>query len=157
MNADTFRQLYAYHFAANRKLWNDCVMALTDEQFKRKLDYSVGSVRNQVVHMFVTENNWFSALRDVDPLRNVNPVYFGSREKVRRQWDIVEAELRDYLESLQDADLPRSSGYDLLVWQVLFHVLNHGTDHRAQLLTMLQQLGVKTFAQDYFFFAKGRF
>jgi uncharacterized damage-inducible protein DinB len=37
---------------------------------------------------------------------------------------------------------------------VLIHVANHGTDHRAQLLALLNQLGVKTFPQDYFFFIK---
>ncbi|MBK7915376.1 MAG: hypothetical protein IPJ94_03790 [Chloroflexi bacterium] len=32
---------------------------------------------------------------------------------------------------------------DLVVWQVLLHVANHGTDHRAQLLRLLNDLGVK--------------
>jgi uncharacterized damage-inducible protein DinB len=35
---------------------------------------------------------------------------------------------------------------------VLLHVCNHGTDHRAQLLRLLNDLGVKTTAQDYIFY-----
>jgi uncharacterized damage-inducible protein DinB len=34
---------------------------------------------------------------------------------------------------------------------VLLHVANHGTDHRAQLLRLLHDLGVKTTSQDYIF------
>jgi uncharacterized damage-inducible protein DinB len=30
-----------------------------------------------------------------------------------------------------------------------FHVLNHGTDHRAQILAALAALGVTTFPQDF--------
>ena len=40
---------------------------------------------------------------------------------------------------------------DLRVWQVLVHVVNHGTDHRAQILRILHELGVKTQSQDFIF------
>jgi uncharacterized damage-inducible protein DinB len=63
MNADMFRDLYEYHFALNRKIWDECIVPLTDEQFTRKVDYSVGSARNQVVHMLNIDDRWFSGLR----------------------------------------------------------------------------------------------
>ena len=40
---------------------------------------------------------------------------------------------------------------DLIVWQVLLHVANHGTDHRAKLIRVLNDLGIKTTSQDYIF------
>jgi uncharacterized damage-inducible protein DinB len=51
MRADEIRHLYEYHFVLNRCVWDESVMALTDAQFVQKLDYSVGSIRNQTVHM----------------------------------------------------------------------------------------------------------
>ena len=42
---------------------------------------------------------------------------------------------------------------ELLTWQVLLQVVNHGTDHRAQILRALSDLGVETRSQDYVFFA----
>jgi uncharacterized damage-inducible protein DinB len=33
-------------------------------------------------------------------------------------------------------------------WQVLSHLVNHGTDHRAQVLRALHELGAPTFSQD---------
>ena len=34
------------------------------------------------------------------------------------------------------------------VLSILLHVVNHGTDHRAQILAMLQQVGGRTAEQD---------
>ncbi|HET6597799.1 MAG TPA: DinB family protein [Anaerolineales bacterium] len=59
------------------------------------------------------------------------------------------AELRD--EMLFDQPLA-GEDKDLILWQVLLHVANHGTDHRAQLLRQLNDLGVKTEYQDYIFY-----
>ena len=66
--------------------------------------------------------------------------------------------MRDYLAGLRDDmlfDKPieePEEDKDLIVWQVLLHVANHGTDHRAQILRLLNDLGVKTTSQDYIFY-----
>lgn len=156
MTADDFRHLYEYHFTLNRRLWEQCIVPLDNEQFKRKLDYSVGSVRNQMVHLMNIDQRWFCALRQVEVPGLLNPVYFPDRDKIRQRWDAVEAEMRGYLDRLQDADLHQPFDQHMQVWQVLFHVLNHGTDHRAQTLAMLNALGVKTWPQDYVFFVTGK-
>jgi uncharacterized damage-inducible protein DinB len=156
MNAEGFRSLYEYHFAANRLLWERGIAPLTDEQFRRKVPYSLGSARNQVVHLMNIEDRWFCGLRGEDVPGILNPVYFGTAAKVRARWDVVEEGMRDYLSRLDDAELARPFDERAAVWQVLFHVLNHGTDHRAQTLATLAQLGVKGFAQDYYVYLLGR-
>ena len=66
--------------------------------------------------------------------------------------------MRDYLGKLRDdmfftKPFPdHDEDKDLILWQVLLHVANHGTDHRAQLLRLLNDLGVKTESQDYIFY-----
>ena len=157
MTADDFRQLFDYHFAANRRLWDFSVASLTAEQFKQKATYSVGSVRNQLVHLMNMDQRWFCALRGEKVPGLLNPVYYSNRDKLRQYWDVVEAEMREYLQSLQDADLNQTLDDGTRIWQALFHVLNHGTDHRAQTLAILDQLGVPTWPQDFVFFLKGKF
>ena len=66
MNADNFRKLYQYHFTLNRRVWDRCIVPLSDEQFTRELPYSIGSIRNQTVHMASIDERWFSGLRGVD-------------------------------------------------------------------------------------------
>ena len=153
MIPDDFRRLYGYHFALNRRLWEQCIASLPAEQFRRPLAYSVGSVRNQVVHMLNMEARWFCALRGLPVPGILNPVHFGTAAKVRARWDAVESNMRAYLVMLSEEELRRPITDEMAVWEVLWHVLNHGTDHRAQTLAMLNQLGVATFPQDYALYA----
>jgi len=79
MNPEQFRKLYDYHLAANRALWDRCLAPLPVEQFRQMLPYSVGSVRNQVVHLMNMEERWFCGLRGVAVPGILNPVYFGTQ------------------------------------------------------------------------------
>lgn len=151
MTADHFRELYEYHFSLNRKVWDELVMSLSKAQFLEKLPYSVGSIRNQCVHVMNIDERWFSGLRGEELPGFANPVYFGTRAKIRAHWDAVEEKQRAYLAGLTDEGLEDLMGDDepFRVWRVLQHVLLHGMDHRAQMLAMLNGMGVKTWPQDY--------
>lgn len=156
MNADAFRHFYAYHFAENRIIWDRYVMPLFDEQFTRQVGYSHGSVRDQIMHLISVDEIWFSELRGVEPAEPLPPA--SERESIRAYWDSVEQMMRAYLAELRDDQLFATpitepvEDKELIVWQVLLHVVNHGTDHRAQLLRLLNDLGVKTVSQDYIFY-----
>ncbi|MEM8532209.1 MAG: DinB family protein [Chloroflexota bacterium] len=156
MNAQAFRHFYGYHFTENRKIWDNYVMTLSQEQFTQAVDYSHGSVRDQIVHLISVDDTWFSGLRGVPIPEPLNPTAFHDRESIRAYWDNVEQTMRDYLAALREdmlSDTPlEGEDKDLMLWQVLLHVVNHGTDHRAQLLRLLHDLGVKTKAQDYIFY-----
>ena len=156
MNANVFRHFYDYHFAENRKLWDRYITQLSDEQFTQPVDYSRGSVRDQILHLMSCDDAWFSGLRGVEIPEDLNPTDFSERESIRAHWDNVEQNMRDYLAKLQDDMLfekpLEGEDKDLMLWQVLLHIVNHGTDHRAQLLRLLNDLGVKTTSQDYIFY-----
>lgn len=157
MNANAFRHFYDYHFAENRKIW-ESVTQLSHEQFTQHVDYSYGSVRDQIVHLLSCDEVWFSELRGVEPSQPFPAADVDDRSLIRAHWDHVEKSMRDYLEELRDDMLfekpieePEEDKV-LTVWQVLLHVANHGTDHRAQLLRVLNDLGVETTSQDYIFY-----
>lgn len=156
MNADAFRHFYDYHFAQNRKIWDSYVIQLSAEQFTQGVDYSHGSIRDQLFHLMSVDDAWFSGLRGIEIAEPLNPADFPDRESIRAHWDNVEHNMRDYLAKLRDdmlfEKLLDGEDKDLILWQVLLHVVNHGTDHRAQLLRLLNDLGVQTTYQDYIFY-----
>jgi len=156
VKAEHFRQVYDYHFALNRKIWDRCIVDLSKDQFKKKLGYSTGSIRNQAVHILNVDDRWFCGLRGLEIPGFINPMHLSTKDRVRKKWDDVEAKMRSYLDDLSDDDIYRPFEMNLEVWQVLYHVLNHGTDHRAQMLAMLDKLGVETFPQDYALFLFGK-
>lgn len=163
MNADAFRHFYDYHFAENRKIWDSYITQLSDEQFTREVGYSHGSVRNQILHLISADDTWFSPLRGAEFPEPLDPADFNDRKAIRAHWDTVEQNMRGYLATLRDdmlfekpfADGEVGEDRDLILWQVLLHVVNHGTDHRAQILRLLNDLGVKTLYQDYIFYVYG--
>ncbi len=157
MNADAFRHFYNYHFAENRKIWEAYILPLSQEQFTQTVNYSHGSVQSQILHLINVDNLWFCELRNEipDPLE---PDQFTDRTAIRARWDEIEQMMRGYLAALSDDQLSEkpitieAEDKNLIQWQVLLHVVNHGTDHRAQLLRLLNDLGVKTKSQDYIFY-----
>lgn len=157
MNTEMFRHFYNYHFAMNRFIWDQYISQLSDEAFLQPADYAHGSVRNQVVHMMDVDDAWFTEMSGRELSTTLDPAQFTDRAELRTHWDRVERDIREYLTNLRDeqlTDKPFNEGEykDLLVWQVLLHVANHGTDHRAQLLRTLNDLGLDTTAQDYIFY-----
>lgn len=159
MNVPAFRHFYDYHFTENRKLWDRYVTALSHEQFTQAVNYSHGSVRDHIVHLMSVDDVWFSELQGIEPAESPPSTTFDDRDMIRAHWDKVEQHMRAYLATLRDDmlfDTPIKEPEEdrsLIVWQVLLHVANHGTDHRAQLLRLLNDLGVKTTSQDYVFYA----
>jgi uncharacterized damage-inducible protein DinB len=158
MNANAFRHFYDYHFTENHRIWDACNTALSQAQFTQPVSYSHGSVRDQVVHLMNVDDIWFSELRGVEPSEPFPPANYDDRDILRARWDGVEQNMRNYLAELRDDMLFDTSikepeeDKNLIVWQVLLHVVNHGTDHRAQILRTLNDLGVKTVSQDYIFY-----
>ena len=154
---NSFRHFYDYHFSENRIIWERYITLLSYEQFTKPIDYSHGSVRDQIVHLMSADDTWFSGLRGEEIPKPLDPAQFDDRKTIRAHWDRVEQNMREYLGKLWDDMLfekPFVEGEDkdLILWQVLLHVGNHGTDHRAQILRLLNELGVKTTSQDYIFY-----
>ena len=158
MNADAFRYFYDYHFTENRKIWDWFVTRLTPEQFTQPVGYSHGAVRDQIVHLMDVEEVWFSELRGVQPSQPLPAADGDDRQILRAHWDNVEQMMRGYLAALRDDMLFQKpikepeEDKELMVWQVLLHVANHGTDHRAQILRSLNDMGLETPPQDYIFY-----
>ncbi len=157
MNANPFRHLYEYHFSENRHMWDAYIGPLSYEQFTQPVEYSHGSIRNQVLHLLSVDEGWFLELQNLEPSPPFPEPGSDDRALIRSYWDKVEQMMRSYLTQLTDEMLSTrpiafEEDKNLLVWQVLLHVANHGTDHRAQILRVLHDMGVKTMSQDYIFY-----
>lgn len=149
MTAEHTRHLYEYHFTLNRKFWHFCIENLSWKQLIGLDKISVGSIRNQFVHIMSVDERWFRGLRGMPDIDFHNPENFGEPKEIRLQWDLVEAEMRVYLDGLTDRDLEKPFQENMKVWQVLSHVVNHGTAHRSQIGARLRHLGLKPPPQDY--------
>ena len=156
-SVEQFRQMYQYDAWANRRVWA-CVISLTDEQYTQELGYSVGPIRTQILHTMAVQSWWVHYLATGE-IRYLDHDDYPTRETILPGWDRVEGATTAYLANLTDDDLSRMVRPDhwgeaepaVAVWQALFQVINHSTDHRAQTLAGIHQLGGTTAAQDFLF------
>lgn len=159
MNSEAIRHFYAYHFSENRRLWEQSIAPLSDAQFAQESAYSHGSVRDQFLHLVQVDEVWFSDLRGTALTTVDDPAALTDRDEIGAYLTAVEEGVRGYLATLRDEMLTtkplEGEDRDLRLWQVLLHVVNHGTDHRAQILRLLNDLGVETTSQDYIFYVYG--
>lgn len=148
MNAADLHTLLDYHYWARDRLLA-AVETLTPEQFDRDLGSSFPSIRETLGHLFFAEWAWHERMQGRSPTGP--PVSaFDTVADLRKSWLALEENVRTYLSSL-GAEVDRVFEYKTLsghagaspVWQILQHVVNHGSYHRGQITTMLRQLGAK--------------
>lgn len=143
-----------YNYALNRRLW-DSIMTLTDEQFTADVPYSHGSIRNHMLHLATVDGGWLRGLQELPDARDYRhcPADFPTRQSVYSLCERTARDVMAFVASLDDDDLlyqPR--GLPLATWQTLLHLANHGTDHRAQVLRALCDMGAPTFDQDLMYY-----
>jgi len=151
------QRLFAYNAWALDRVWG-CVERLSDEQFVKEVDYSRGSVRNQMLHIATAIERWMQRLEGASPAPGPAAVGDPTRASVRALWEQTKAELDAYLATLDQAKLDeivvgrlagRGADYASRRSDLLLHLANHGTDHRAQVLAILHsEFQVPTVEQD---------
>jgi len=159
LSVEIIQAMVTYHYALFRRVWDTSIMTLTDEQFITEIPYSHGSVRNHMVHLAAVDRGWMLGMQE-DPNARANrpqPADFPTRASAHALWENSAQQFSDYVATL-DEDALRYHPQDLPLtrWQTILHVVNHGTDHRAQVLRALHDLGAPTFEQDMFFYFTGR-
>ncbi len=161
MNAAYFRRMIDYTYWAHHLVWG-CVIELSDEQFKRPTDYSVGSIYQQVVHEIDVERLFLDRVQGKQPAPSLNPGDFASREAIKARWDEIEAGWREFAAALTDNRLDQPVTFTSIhgnltrsqpLWECLIQMTNHATDHRSQILALLHQVGGRTLEQDFILYS----
>lgn len=154
MQADEVRFLFAYDRWATRR-----VLAALDgldpaawAQPGAVGDRSLGEV---LVHHLGASQRWRHGFQDTgespSPEREPLPTIQQMRERWEAEWEAVDA----WLPTVTD----RFVAYvheGVPVWQMLVHVVNHGTQHRAEAAALLTAEGRSPGELDLIFYAEER-
>ena len=151
LSVDMIKKFIEYHIDMTRRVW-DSIDQITAEQFLADDAYSRGSIRNLMVHLANTDSNWLAGLKNIPenqdaPRRKYED--YPDRVSVHAFWDATAKDVANYAENLTEIEL-NENPMDIANprWQVLLHIINHGTDHRATVLQRLHEFGAPTFDQD---------
>ena len=149
MELDLIKTFIAYHIDMTRRVW-DSIDQITEEQFLADDAYSRGSIRNLMVHLASTDRRWLAGLKNADDVGHLKFENYQTRAAAHEAFETVAKDLADYASTLTEADL--NSPNDKIQeprWQILLHIINHGTDHRSTVLQRLHEFGAPTFDQDF--------
>jgi uncharacterized damage-inducible protein DinB len=154
MELELIKTFVSYHLDMTRRIW-ESIDQLTEEQFVADDAYSRGSIRNLMVHLANTDSNWLAGLKNIpeseDPPRRKYEDY-PIRASVHAFWDATAKDVAEYIETLTEAALNENpTDIPSPRWQVLLHIINHGTDHRSTVLQRLHEFGAPTFDQDFIY------
>ncbi|MBN2503388.1 MAG: DinB family protein [Anaerolineales bacterium] len=161
MSLEMIRTFFEYDYWAFELVW-ERIEQLTDTQFTTDTGYSRGSIRNQVIHLISSHRRWMQRLQGI-PV-NAHLVFgdFPTHASVKAIWDKARVEFMAYIATLDPAQLDESIPYAFPArgieaesrrWELLLHIANHATDHRAQILSMLAtHFSIETPEQDLLFY-----
>lgn len=150
MNLADLRTLLDYHYWARDRMY-EALEPLTPDQATADLGGSFGSIHETVAHLYAAEVAWYARWQGASPAALQTGAQFPSLAFLRTAWVDHERKMRAFLEDLGEEGVARVFSFTLLTgqgasspfWQMLQHIVNHGSYHRGQVTTKLRQLGAR--------------
>ncbi len=147
-------RLYDYQSEVNNHLL-DVASRISRDEFTSVLIEGQPSIRDTLVHMVgVIQINvsWWDGSMDGSTSfdREFLPHEYPDISSVKIFWAEVDSQLRSFINSLENSsDLEREYQRSLpdgeirtrVLWEMMLHVINHGTQHRSEVAIMLTKLG----------------
>jgi len=153
MLVDSLRALYAYNRWATEQVF-EAAAKVTSEQLAEPGTAGHGSIFDTLFHLVEVQNRWLkwwdgSMSADAAYVLELDRERINDLPTLRAEWDVVLSQTGKFLEGLTDADAGRDysntlpNGYEFRValWKMMFHVANHGTQHRSEAAAMLSGFG----------------
>jgi uncharacterized damage-inducible protein DinB len=148
MNRADITLLFEYNYWANKRILT-AASRISPEQFVAPTAFPRGSLRATLLHILDAEYGWRELLDHRREVPDLAPADFPSVAAVEALWAKEEAAMREFLATLTDEKLNMVVRYtnlqgiqrERVLWHGLFHVVNHGTQHRSEAAAMLTDFG----------------
>lgn len=139
-----------YHRWATHRVLTE-VQQLDSERLVRNLHGSFASVYDTVVHLYQSDMVWLERLEERPNGKPEDYSSPGCMYDLSDVWLAVIDRVIAFAAGLSESDWERKIAYKSMsgvayespIWQMVVHVVNHGTHHRGQVTSMMRQLGEK--------------
>ena len=147
VSADTLRSHIDYTVWASGLLL-DTARQLSTEELNRDFQTSDKSVLGTLVHVFAADRVWLKRIHGQARSTFIAPE---DRDfaKLQQAWPVLYQSWKDWAAGFSDAQALEDiafrtldgTPYQMPVWQIVLHVVNHGTHHRGAVAGFLRSMG----------------
>lgn len=143
MSEDFLVKLFEHNNWANLQIIQACA-ALSDEQLDAEpLSATKGSIRETLSHFVASQRGYLSLLTlPVEERPTGRPAYDELEESARLSGEEFVSLAKGESGVPLEARLQTRDGYFVEPWVVMLQAINHATEHREQIKSMLSALGV---------------
>jgi uncharacterized damage-inducible protein DinB len=155
--------MFDYNYWATERLLAAAVN-VSQEEYAAPTAFPRGSLRGTFIHLLDTEYGWRILLQQGVETPDLTEAEFPTLEAFEHRWHEEETSMRGYLAGLKDEDVtgtiryttPKGIKRERVLWHCLYHVVNHGTQHRSEAAAILTDLGHSPGDLDFTFFMTER-
>jgi len=147
VSVDTLRLQLDYSAWASQRLM-DAAAKLSEEELMRDFKTADKTVLDTLVHVYAADRIWLSRVTAEPRATFVDPA---DRDLtlLQTEWPALQQRWNLWLRDFKDDDALRvifykdmkGREYSQPVWQILLHLVNHGTHHRGQVSGFLRAMG----------------
>ena len=147
LSADALRAHLDYHTWASRRLV-EAASQLSPEELNHDFQTADKTILRTLVHVFAADRVWLARLTRQTPGPFISEADY-QLSVLQNDWSAIQDGWRDWAAGLTDAGAQESityrrgatESYSPPAWQLVLHVVNHGTHHRGQVSGFLRTLG----------------
>jgi uncharacterized damage-inducible protein DinB len=143
MTENYLAKLFEHNNWANLQIIQAC-SNLSDEQLDAEPQSATkGSIRETLLHLVGAQQAYLSLLTlPPEARRQVRPTFAELIESVSASGEGLLSLAKDELSKPLETQLQTRDGYLVEPWVVMVQAINHATEHREQIKSMLTSLGV---------------
>ena len=141
-------ELVRYHVRVNDRILDQSTK-LSEEEFRRPGTTDNGSAYDTLLHMVIVDWSWREfCIGNDDDDSYPDGWPFPDLATIRSFWDDEHARLLGYASSLDEPAMSETltwesegTQWSAPRWEVIAHVVNHGTQHRSEMARYLTECG----------------
>ena len=136
-------KLFEHNNWANMQIIQACA-ALSDEQLDAEpQSVTKGNIRSTLLHLVSSQRGYLALLTlPVEERLKGSPPIQDLLESARLSGEGLLALIRDEAGKFPQTQLQTTDGFYVEPWVVMLQIINHATEHREQIKSMLSALGV---------------
>lgn len=162
MNKNDIATLYQYNDWARRRVLAQAAR-VSDEQYVAPAPVPRDSLRGTLVHSLAAEVTWRERWQDKSSAAQLNVNDLPTFSALQERWEREAQALQGFIADLTDADLDATVHYKTtkgvpmadVLWHLMAHVVNHGTQHRSEAAMLLTGYGYSPGDLDLIVFLRG--